>query len=136
MTMLSAEELRVKEAEAELERTIALALQQFSADTGTTVISVSIEPLIALGEPVAAGYRVEVSRGFDYEVIRGFDHEVEEWLGACSPLMSSGPFTDSAPRSTTPQGVCCSMSQPATRKQARWSGPMTLGLPVRGYESC
>ena len=74
MAMLSPEELRVKEAEAELERTIALALQQFSADTGTTVIDVSIVPLIALGEPAAAGYHVEVARGFDYEVIRGFDH--------------------------------------------------------------
>jgi sarcosine oxidase gamma subunit len=72
--MLSPEELRVKEAEAELARTIALALQQFSADTGTTVTSVSIEPLITLGEPAATHYRVEVRRGFDHEVIRGFDH--------------------------------------------------------------
>ena len=80
MAILSPEELGVKEAEAELERTIALALQQFSAVTGTTVTSVSIEPLIALGKPAAAGYRVEVRRGFDYEVIRGFDHEAEAWL--------------------------------------------------------
>jgi hypothetical protein len=72
--MLSPEELRVNEAEAELERTIALALQQFSADTGTNVISVSIEPLIALGEPAATGYRVEVRRGFDYESRRGCEH--------------------------------------------------------------
>ena len=80
MPMLSSEEFRAEEsradkAEAELERTIALALQQFSAETGTTVISVSIEPLIELGERRnRAFYRVEVARGFDYEVIRGFDH--------------------------------------------------------------
>jgi len=79
MTMLSPEEFRAKEfradkAKAELARTIALALQQFSADTGTTVTGVSIEPLITLGEPAATHYRVEVRRGFYHDVRRGFDH--------------------------------------------------------------
>ena len=80
MTMLSpeefrAEELRVNEAEAELARTIALALHQFSADTGTTVTSVSIEPLITLGKPAATHYRVEARCGFYHDVRRSFDHD-------------------------------------------------------------
>jgi hypothetical protein len=47
-----------KAAKAALEHTIAHALRQFSADTGTTVTHVAIDPLIVLGAP--ASYRVEV----------------------------------------------------------------------------
>jgi hypothetical protein len=47
-----------KAAKAALEQIIATALRQFSADTGTTVTSVSADPVIVLGAP--ASYRVEV----------------------------------------------------------------------------
>jgi len=45
-------------AKAALEHTIAHALRQFSADTGTTVTNVFTDPVIVLGAP--ASYRVEV----------------------------------------------------------------------------
>jgi hypothetical protein len=47
-----------KAAKAALEHTIAHALRQFSADTGTTVTHVATDPVIVLGAP--ASYRVEV----------------------------------------------------------------------------
>ena len=47
-----------KASKAALEQIIANALRQFSADTGTTVTSVFIDPVIVLGAP--ASYRVEV----------------------------------------------------------------------------
>jgi len=47
-----------KAAKAALEQIIAHRLREFSAETGTTVTSVFIDPVIVLGAP--ASYRVEV----------------------------------------------------------------------------
>jgi hypothetical protein len=47
-----------KAAKAALEQIIAHRLREFSAETGTTVTSVSADPVIVLGAP--ASYRVEV----------------------------------------------------------------------------
>lgn len=50
-----------KAAKAALEHTIAAALRQFTADTGTTVEHVDIAPVISPGEPAGyRGYRVQV----------------------------------------------------------------------------